>query len=413
MTATPNIIETNLEPLTALSERRTTDMIVIHHTGEADIDASAEQIDQWHKSKVPPWAMIGYHFVIRKNGDIERGRPEWAVGSHAYGENYHTLGIHLSGDFMTAEPTPAQMESCAALVNYLCLRYGIPLDRDHIVGHCDLMETDCPGTNLYSRLNEIIASAQTGITAEDLQSAKTSGNDDEKTIWNFLKGKGLTDYAVAGIMGNLYAESELKSNNLENYYESKLAMTDAEYTAAVDDGSYTNFIHDKAGYGLAQWTYYTRKQALLNFARESGASIGDLTMQLNFFWQELQGYSNMLSCMQAANDVDIATVLFLKDFERPADQSTAVQLKRADFAQKFYDKFSGTTENDNVEVEEMRYNRLTDMPNWAQPTIKKMIEKGLLGGSGEKDETGNPIDLDLSIDMIRIFVVNDRAGIYN
>ena len=65
MTATPNIIETNLEPLTALSERRTTDMIVIHHTGEADIDASAEQIDQWHKSKVPPWAMIGYHFVIR------------------------------------------------------------------------------------------------------------------------------------------------------------------------------------------------------------------------------------------------------------------------------------------------------------------------------------------------------------
>ena len=121
----------------------------------------------------------------------------------------------------------------------------------------------------------------------------------------------------------------------------------------------------------------------------------------------------MLSCMQTANDVDIATVLFLKDFERPADQSTAVQLKRADFAQKFYDKFSGKTENDNVEVEEMRYNRLTDMPDWAQPTIKKMIEKGLLGGSGEKDETGNPIDLDLSMDMIRIFVVNDRAGIYN
>ena len=44
---------------------------------------------------------------------------------------------------------------------------------------------------------------------------------------------------------------------------------------------------------------------------------------------------------------------------------------------------------------------------------KKMIEKGLLGGSGEKDETGNPIDLDLSMDMIRIFVVNDRVGIYN
>ena len=412
MTATPNIIETNLQPIMTLTERNQTDMIVIHHTGEADIDASAAQIDQWHKNNNPPWAMIGYHFVIRKNGDIERGRPEWSVGSHAYGENYHTIGIHLSGDFMSAQPTPAQIESCAALVNYLCIKYGIPPDRNHIVGHCDLMSTDCPGTNLYSRLDEIIAIAKTGINAATLKSTAATVNDDERIIWSFLKGKGLNDFAVAGIMGNLYAESGLKSNNLENYYESKLAMTDAEYTAAVDNGTYTNFVHDKAGYGLAQWTYYTRKQALLDFAKECGASIGNLNMQLDFFWQELQGYSSLLSLMQDVNDVDIATVLFLKDFERPADQSTAVQLKRADFAQKFYDEFAGTI-SDDLEVEEMRYNRLTDMPDWAQPTIKKMIEKGLLGGSGEKDETGNPIELDLSIDMIRIFVVNDRAGIYN
>ena len=412
MTATPNIIETNLQPIMTLTERNQTDMIVIHHTGEADIDASAAQIDQWHKNNNPPWAMIGYHFVIRKNGTIERGRPEWAIGSHAYGENSHTIGIHLSGDFMSAQPTPAQIESCAALVNYLCIKYGIPPDRNHIVGHCDLMSTDCPGTNLYSRLDEIIAIAKTGINAATLKSTAATVNDDERIIWSFLKGKGLNDFAVAGIMGNLYAESGLKSNNLENYYESKLAMTDAEYTAAVDNGTYTNFVHDKAGYGLAQWTYYTRKQALLDFAKECGASIGNLNMQLDFFWQELQGYSSLLSLMQDVNDVDIATVLFLKDFERPADQSTAVQLKRADFAQKFYDEFAGTI-SDDLEVEEMRYNRLTDMPDWAQPTIKKMIEKGLLGGSGEKDETGNPIELDLSIDMIRIFVVNDRAGIYN
>lgn len=406
--ATVNIIETELEPIMALSERSFTDMIVIHHTGEADIDASAEQIDQWHKSNNPPWAMIGYHFVIRKNGDIERGRPEWAVGSHAYGENYHTLGIHLSGDFMTAEPTAAQMESCIALVNYLCIRYDIPIDRDHIVGHCDLMSTDCPGTNLYNRLDEIIAKAQIGAPQKSVKS-----NNEELTIWNFLKGKGLNDYAAAGIMGNLYAESGLQSTNLENYYESCLDMSDEEYTKAVDNGSYSNFVNDKAGYGLAQWTYYTRKQALFDFAKAQGVSIGDLNMQLAFLWKELQGYPSMMDKLYNADSVFDASNAVLLDFERPADQSAAMQNKRADFGQSFYDDYAGMEQTKEDEVEEMRYNRLVDMPDWAQPTIKKMIEKGLLGGSGEKDADGNPIDLDLSLDMLRVFVVNDRAGLYS
>ncbi len=60
-------------------------------------------------------------------------------------------------------------------------------------------------------------------------------------------------------MGNLYAESGLMPNNLQNTYNNKLGKTDAEYTAAVDNGSYGNFIKDSAGYGLAQWTYWSKK----------------------------------------------------------------------------------------------------------------------------------------------------------
>ena len=136
-----------------------TDMIVLHHTGGNDIDASAAQVDQWHKNNNPPWTMIGYHFVIRKNGTIERGRPEWAIGSHAYGENSHTIGIHLSGDFTQAYPTDQQIEMCSMLCAYLCEKYNIPTDKNHIVGHCDLMSTDCPGTNLYNQLSAIIGKA--------------------------------------------------------------------------------------------------------------------------------------------------------------------------------------------------------------------------------------------------------------
>ena len=65
-------------------------------------------------------------------------------------------------------------------------------------------------------------------------------------------------------MGNLYAESGLNPQNLQNIYEKKLGYSDASYTAAVDNGFYSDFVHDSAGYGLAQWTFWSRKQALLN-----------------------------------------------------------------------------------------------------------------------------------------------------
>lgn len=71
-----------------------------------------------------------------------------------------------------------------------------------------------------------------------------------------MKSAGLNDFGVAGLMGNLFAESGLNPKNLQNTYEKKLGMTDAEYTAAVDSGSYSNFVKDSAGYGLAQWTYW-------------------------------------------------------------------------------------------------------------------------------------------------------------
>ena len=74
----------------------------------------------------------------------------------------------------------------------------------------------------------------------------------EEFIWSFLKAQGFTDAGAAGLMGNLYAESGLRPNNLQNSYEGKLGMADAEYTEMVDRGTYTNFGNDRAGYGLAQ-----------------------------------------------------------------------------------------------------------------------------------------------------------------
>lgn len=138
-------------------------------------------------------------------------------------------------------------------------------------------------------------------------------------------------------MGNLYAESALNPKNLQNSYEKKLGYTDDGYTAAVDNGSYSNFVQDSAGYGLAQWTYWSRKQNMLEFARAAGKSIGDLEMQLDFLFKELsEGYKTVLATLKAAATVKAASDSILLNYERPADQSEAVKKKRASYGQTYY-----------------------------------------------------------------------------
>lgn len=165
----------------------------------------------------------------------------------------------------------------------------------------------------------------------------------EERIWNHFKAKGFSDCGIAGLMGNLYAESGLCANNLQNTYEKKLGMTDTEYTAAVDRGCYTNFANDCAGYGLAQWTYWSRKRDLYIFAKKAHKSIGNLEMQLDFLIQELQsGYRGVFQTLKTATSVKCASDIVLTQFERPADQSDKVKNTRASYAQKYYDKYANT-----------------------------------------------------------------------
>ncbi len=168
-----------------------------------------------------------------------------------------------------------------------------------------------------------------------------TGKNTEQKIWNYLKAAGYTDHGVAGLMGNLYAESALRPNNLQNSYEKKLGYTDDSYTAAVDDGSYTGFIRDSAGYGLAQWTYWSRKENLLKFAQKAGKSIGDLEMQLAFLVEELKGYKGVHQTLKTATSVKEASDSVLVNFERPADQSDSAKARRAGYGQKYYDEYAG------------------------------------------------------------------------
>lgn len=166
------------------------------------------------------------------------------------------------------------------------------------------------------------------------------GSTVREQIWNYLKSKGLSNHGTAGLMGNLFAESGLNPKNLQNTFEKKLDFTDDSYTQAVDDGAYDNFVKDSAGYGLAQWTYWSRKENLLNFVRSRKCSVGDLEAQLDFLMQELSNsYGTILAKLKSTRSVKAASDAVLTGFEKPKDQSNSVKEKRTGYGQKYYDEF--------------------------------------------------------------------------
>ncbi len=196
------------------------------------------------------------------------------------------------------------------------------------------------GKSMETVRADVAALMGTGAAVEAIPPADT---DAEKTVWDFLLGKIGNACGVAGLMGNLYAESGLRADNLQNSFEKKLGLDDRTYTLAVDTGAYGNFVGDGAGYGLVQWTYWSRKQALLDFAKGGGRSIGDLQMQLDFLWKELkEGYSGVLSVLQSAGNVRQASDAVLLRYERPTDTSAAVQVKRAGYGEGYYEKYVGS-----------------------------------------------------------------------
>ena len=224
------------------------------------------------------------------------------------------------------------------------LAYTPASDEMIITVHRWFANKSCPGEWLYSRLGDLASKVTAALGGSTATTEPAAATDNEKAIWDYLYGKIGNACGVAGLMGNLYAESALRPNNLQNTYEKKLGLSDTQYTAKVDDGSYTNFVKDSAGYGLAQWTYWSRKQALQEYAKASGKSIGDLDMQLAFIWKELsEGYKALLKTLQTATSVKDASTAVLTQYERPADQGASVQAKRAGYGQTYYDKYAGAT----------------------------------------------------------------------
>ncbi len=305
---------------------------------------------------------MGDETVIHCSGTVKRealpGNPKWerwAIPAGLYtNDELRKAGVIVSEEknipTLRKGARGDNVEELQALLN---AKYGFSLDVDGVFGDKTVQAVKAFQSAHGLKADGIVGPKTwkaLGITpgADDKNHNQPldDGNntvDRARYIWDKLYTAIRNPYGVAGLMGNLQAESGMNPENLQNTGERALGMSDAEYTAAVDSGAYTaeQFTDDGFGYGLAQWTYRTRKAALLRFAKEQDKSIGNLDMQLDFLMDELLGsYSSVWYVLLNATTVREASDAVLLKYERPKNTTEENQQKRAELGQKFYDEYA-------------------------------------------------------------------------
>lgn len=181
--------------------------------------------------------------------------------------------------------------------------------------------------------------------------------DYEKKYWDDIYARLKNEYGTAGLMGNLKKESGLipyrKQGDMTPPY-----LVSQTYTNNVDNGTITEdvFCNDSIGYGLAQWTFSTRKQQLYNFHIEMNTSIGSYDLSLKMLFFELDtGYTAVRDYLMTATSIRGASDYVLHNYEQPEDQGEAEELERYQLSQEIYDKYHGSeptpeTETRNIPI---------------------------------------------------------------
>ena len=186
----------------SLTKRASTTRIILHHA--AAKTCTAQQIHSWHLAN--GWVGIGYHFFVRKDGSVYRGRPEDTVGAHAGNNNYDSIGVCFEGNFMTETMSEAQKRAGQELVRYLKDKYGI----SKVQKHSDVNATGCPGAHFpFAAIAEggtadkPAESAAGGFMAVFPQLSKGDKGDKVRVLQELLRGKGydLGTYGADGDFG--------------------------------------------------------------------------------------------------------------------------------------------------------------------------------------------------------------------
>lgn len=181
----------------------------------------------------------------------------------------------------------------------------------------------------------------------------------EARVYSYLTGSmGLNRAAASGVMTNIQAESGMKPNNLENIYNIRFGLTDAQYTSRVNKGIKKNgkyktrggktryFTKDYCGYGLCQWTSLSRRKKLLKKAKAKKVSIADVNMQMELLSEELrndypQVWATLKGAPNTAEGAYLSAVHFCVAFEIPANTNMTAASRGKKALKTYWKTYSG------------------------------------------------------------------------
>ena len=197
-----NIIDSNLS-FSSLTYNNNPQKIVLHHAEASS--CSIYDIQSWHKAN--GWSGVGYHYFVRKDGSIYRGRPENAQGAHCPGANTCSIGICAEGSYTSETMPQAQFNAIKALIQDIRNRRGnLP-----IYGHRELYSTDCPGANFplneFKNMSGYVGSVSSEPSKLDI-ARKYAGGDTLKIQQRLLElGYNLGSYGADGSFGQITFEA--------------------------------------------------------------------------------------------------------------------------------------------------------------------------------------------------------------
>lgn len=200
-------------------------------------------------------------------------------------------------------------------------------------GNMIIQDPQDPRNDIRYKAERVLAKTKFGVAARGKFGRGFFGrgpaNDNEKDIgvkiWNLFVATGeLTEVAIAGIMGNMYAESNLQPR-------------------IVQGGTYTDeiIVDGKTGYGLCQWTSEGRQKALKDFAKQMNKSSGDAEVQVQFCVHEMRSYATkngtpLITALNNCASPYDAAIIFHRVFECSADNPQQ-EARRGKFAEQLYE----------------------------------------------------------------------------
>jgi len=171
-----------------------------------------------------------------------------------------------------------------------------------------------------------------------------------QTIYNLLRGYGLSEAGALGMLGNWECESNCEPYRVQGDYQASRAISKA-YVNAIQNGiqDRERFATDQKGFGLAQWTYPQRKRNLWDFAYGAMKLIDSCTMQVDFAMLELRNeYQSLLAFLKITNDIQAACDRICREYERPAVNNVQARYEAALRIRKELDLSGTAVVSDNA-----------------------------------------------------------------